>query len=96
MKKVYSIEGDKIVIRVPRFSFRYLIDEEEGGEPVVMDNVVAVYYDEYENGLCYRIDMDYKGKPDQWSDFFFKLDGTKEEFENMVNDLKIEAVYIKK
>lgn len=57
-----------------------------------MDAIIGLYENEWDNGLCYRIDMDYKGKPDQWSDFFFKLNGTKEEFIAMCNELDIDFV----
>jgi hypothetical protein len=43
-------------------------------------------------GFCYRIDMSYKGKSDQWTDFFFKFYGDDAEFVSLCRGLKIELV----
>jgi hypothetical protein len=65
-----------------------------------MDNVIAVingFHDQNNNwdemGFCYRIDMDYADKPDQWTDFFFKWFGEQREFEKLCEELGIEIVY---
>jgi hypothetical protein len=91
MKKVYKKEGDNLIITIPLKQRRYnpWMDEHVGE----MDNIIGLYEDEYTNGLCYRIDMDYKGKPDQWSDYFFKLDGTEDEFNEMCKELGIDSVW---
>ena len=87
--KIYKKEGDNLVITVPLKGFRFNpYDESEGP----MDNIIGVYENEYDNGLAYRIDMSYKAKPDQWSDYFFKLDGTLEEFREMCKEIGVDYV----
>jgi len=44
-------------------------------------------------GFCYVIDMQYKGKEDQFTDFFFEYSGGQEEFEELCKKLKINIVY---
>ena len=88
--KIYEKIGDKLVITIPLKSHRANPWDDDFSEE--MDNIIGLYEREYENGLCYRIDMDYKGKPDQWTDYFFKLDGTLEEFEEMCKYLGVDYV----
>jgi hypothetical protein len=45
-------------------------------------------------GFCYRIDMDYKGKDDQWTDYFFKWFGNRNEFGKLCKQLAIDVVEI--
>lgn len=87
----------EIIIRIPRYTNRYDLVGDTGE---VMDNLIGVIehhrdnsnnYDEY--GLCYRIDMGYKGKDDQWTGFVIKcLNIELEEFRRMCKDLEIDIV----
>jgi len=90
---IWKKEKENLVITVPLKTTRsnpYMGDDYHPK----MDNIIGLYEGEYKNGLCFRIDMDYKGKDDQWSDYFFKLDGDKKEFEGMIKELGIDAVYL--
>jgi hypothetical protein len=89
---IYRKEGDNLIITVPLKTTRsnpYMGDDYHPE----MDNIIGLYEKDYENGLCYRIDMDYADKGDQHSDYFFKLNGTAEEFDEMIKELGIDAVY---
>lgn len=85
-----KIEDGQLVIRVPMMSYRSNPYDDDKNDP--MQNIIGLYSDEYDNGICYRIDMSYKGKSDQWSDYFFKLNGTKDEFEELMHTLGIDYV----
>ena len=61
-------------------------DVRDGGE---MDNIIAVIAGD-ECGFAYYIDMDYKGKPDQISDFFYYYQGEQEDFEVLCGELDID------
>lgn len=90
--KIYKKEGDNLIISVPLKTKRMNpYDDDYCPE---MDNIVGMYEGEYENGLAYRIDMSYKDKGDQVSDYFFKLNGTLEEFKEMCSDLGIDFMII--
>jgi len=91
MIKPYKIDKENLIITIPRFTTRNNPYSEEYHPK--MDNIIGIYEDEYNNGLAYRIDMDYKGKDDQYTDYFFKLNGEKEEFNEMCKDLEIDAMY---
>ena len=94
--KLYRKENNKLIIEVPLKTRRFNPYNEMAtgnGDVGEMDNIIGLYENEYKNGLCFRIDMDYKDKSDQWSDYFFKLDGTKKEFEEMCLELEIDAIY---
>ena len=94
----YKKEGNDLIITIPfkKRRFNYYNEMATGdGDVGEMDTIIGLYEDEYNNGLAYRIDMDYKGKDDQCSDYFYKLNGTKEEFEEMIKELGIDAIYLK-
>jgi len=93
MKNI-KIDGENLIITIPRFTTRSNLYNEDYHPK--MDNFIGVWEDENENGLAWLIDMDYAGKPDQISDYFYKLNGDKEEFEAMVELLGIEAMCYKK
>jgi len=86
MKKEYKKVGDNLVITIPLKKRRTNPYDDDGEE---MDNIIGLYEDENDNGLTFRIDMAYKGKDDQYTDYFFKLDGDKEEFIAMCKELGI-------
>lgn len=99
MTKDYKKENGNLVITIPLKQRRINVYEEMAtgdGDVGEMDAIIGLYEDELNNGLCHRIDMDYSGKPDQYTDYFYKLDGTKEEFQEMVEELGIDAVYLDK
>lgn len=79
-----------LVIEVPLLQKRSnpYDDSEWDGE-----NIIAVIENENDMGFCYRIDMSYKDKGDQWSDYFFKWSNGKEEFEKLCKKLGIDIVY---
>ena len=59
-----------------------------------MDNLIGLVENENDFGFCYRIDMDYKDKPDQWTDYVLKLDKDmdEEEFRDLCTKYKIDIV----
>lgn len=88
---MYKKENDNLIITIPLKTHRsnpYMDDYSQE-----MDNIIGLYEGEYNNGLAYRIDMEYKGKDDQYSDYFFKLNGSKEEFDKMIKELGIDVIY---
>lgn len=85
--KEYRKEGDKLIIEIPLRKQRYdPYGDRYTGE---MDNIIGLWYGPYENGLAYRIDRKYKGKDDDFTDYFFKLNGDFKEFEKMCKELGI-------
>ncbi len=63
----------------------------EGGAE--MDNLIGLVESDIDMGLCYRLDLDYKNKEDQWSDYLIKWHDGLESFEKLCKDLKIDIVY---
>ena len=60
-----------------------------------MDNIVAIIDKKMDEcGLAFRIDMDFAGKPDQFTDYFFKYWGDEKEFEKICKDIGIDLIYI--
>ena len=89
-QKIYT-KKNKLIIEIPLIAKRYCPFEEKViGD---MDNVIALIENENDMGFCYSIDMGYKGKPDQWTDYFFKWFGEKKEFEQLCKKLKIGIIY---
>lgn len=81
-----------LVVEISLKSKRYNpYDEEDEGEE--MDNLIGLVEGEIDMGLCYRIDMSYKDKGDQWSDYIIKWQDGIESFEKLCKDLKIEIIY---
>ena len=78
-------EGNELVIRVSLKGKRHSGEE--------MDNIIAVYENNDCNGLSYRIDMSYKGKLDQFTDYFLRLDVPKKELETLAKKLNIDVFY---
>lgn len=61
-------------------------------ENETMDNIIGliIHHEGYDEcGFAYRIDMSYKGKDDQWTDFFYKEFGDCDEFKELCEKLKI-------
>lgn len=59
-----------------------------------MDNLIGVIESEMDFGFCYRIDMEYKNKGDQWTDYVLKLDKdmNRKEFRELCKRLDIDLV----
>ena len=59
-----------------------------------MDNLIGLIENDFDFGFCYRIDMDYKDKPDQWTDYVLKLDKDMDanEFRVLCKKFKIDIV----
>lgn len=69
--------NDNIVITIPAHKERSNPYDDENHE--IMDTVVGVFYSAADCGLAYRIDMDYKGKTDQWTGNFLEFEYMPEE-----------------
>ena len=92
MNKIY-IKHDNLVIEVPLKTRRFNYYEVEGNPDYVgeeMEAIIGVIAGD-EIGFAYQIDMSYAGKADQIFDFFYKYDGTKEQFEKLCTELKINS-----
>ena len=89
---IYKKENGNLIITVPLKTTRsnpYMGDDYHPE----MDSIIGLYEKDYENGLCWRIDCDYKGKDDQYSDYFLKTHYSREEFDAMIKELGIDAIY---
>jgi hypothetical protein len=86
-----TIEDGQLVIRVPMDTTRSNPYDEDYHP--TMQNIIGLYEGEYRNGICYRIDMDYKGKDDEWSDYFYKCDLDRADFDAIMLRLGIDVVY---
>lgn len=84
------IKENKLIIEEPLEveNFDIWTGESEGKR----DNIVGVIEGPNEMGFCFRIDMSYKGKGDQWTDFFYKFHGENDEFERLCDELGISLV----
>lgn len=97
MNKIYTKEKN-LVIEIPLIANRSNPWDEKYNEE--MNNIVAVIEpDKYSNipkmGFCYNIDMDYKDKPDQHTDFFYLYNGEEYDFKKLCKELKIELIEYK-
>ena len=98
MRETIYRKKDNLVIEISWFQKRCnpYDDSEWMG-----DNIIALIIQQKncnwsEMGFAYRIDMSYKGKDDQWTDFFYKYNGEQKEFEKLCKELKIDIVYYDK
>ena len=96
MREEIKKDGENLVITIPLVTTRYnpYMDNGDGsykGEP--MENIIALVESELDMGFCYRIDMSYKGKNDQWTDYFYKYHGPRSEFEKLCHEMNIDIVY---
>lgn len=94
MPKNLKIENNNLIITIPFKRQRNNPYDPEYKEE--MNNIAGLYEDEFNNGLVYLIDMDYTGKPDQHTDYFYKTECSKEEFDKMIEELKIDGIYPEK
>lgn len=88
-EKVYGTKTH-LVIEIPLVSQRSNPWDEEWSAP--MPNIIGLIKDEYQMGFCYRIDMAYKEKADQWTDYFYEFHGDQKEFVKLCKSLKIDIV----
>lgn len=101
MNKIYT-KNKKLVIEIPLKTKRYnpYLDKEIGE----MDNVVGLIIRTYayskdslpeeidtKMGFAYNIDMLYKGKMDQETDFFYVYDEDEKDFVKLCRRLKLEV-----
>ena len=89
--KVYK-KGDKIIIEIPFWTPRsnpYMGNENVGEHPTLVGLLFKDEYGNDEMGFAQVIDMDYKGKDDQWTDIMIHWWGEEEEFKKICEDLKI-------
>jgi len=82
-------DENDLIIRVPLKANRSnLYDREFHDE---MNNIVGVIAGN-DCGFCNYIDMDYKGKPDQHTDFFYKYFGSDDKFRELCKTLEIDLI----
>lgn len=100
MKKItYKKIKDKIIIEIPFWTKRYnpISDEWFGKHPTLTGLIIEHRKggnDWDDVGFALTIDMDYKGKMDQWTDIWFQYDGENEEFEKLCKKWNIPFVKI--
>lgn len=87
-----KIEENDLVIRIPLKQERHSPYDDDTWKG---DNIIAIIEPQSncnfpKMGFCYRIDMSYKGKPDQWTDFFYSFFGEEKEFIELCKELNIE------
>ena len=94
-KNIYK-KDDKLIIEIPLLADRWnpYSDSVVGTMPNIIGVIEQVKNStEPEMGFAYRIDMSYKGKDDQWTDFFFKWFDDQKSFKKLCKDLGIDIVY---
>jgi len=89
MKEIYTTKKH-LVIKVPLTAHRSNPWDEEYKSEI--PNIVALVESDTEMGFCYRIDMEYKSKDDQWTDYFYKYHGSKDNFLKLCAKLKIAKI----
>jgi len=87
--KIEKID-DELVIKVPLKTERSN-PWDENYHPE-MDAIIGLIESDMDMGFCYRIDMDYKGKDDQWTDYFFKWHGDRQDFEKLCGRLSLDVI----
>lgn len=94
MKTTFKKIKDKIVIEIPFWSARQnpWMDVSPGDYPTLTGLIIRHNKDGNdwnEMGFAYTIDMDYKDKPDQYTDIVFHYDGEEKEFEKLCKKFDI-------
>lgn len=91
-EKIYTTKKE-LVIKIPLLQKRHWVYDDDEWED---ENIIAVIEEQENSGLemgfCYRIDMSYKGKSDQWTDFFYKFHGDEDEFVKLCRSIKMDIV----
>ena len=55
-----------------------------------MNNIIGLIKKDFEKcGFAYKIDMSYKGKSDQWTDYFYLYNGGIDDFKKLCKKLSI-------
>lgn len=92
--KIYK-KGKNLIIEIPLVGQR--INPYDPDLKRDMKNICALITKDKdgneEMGFCKYIDMEYKGKTDQFTDFFYKWWRDKVEFEEICKKLKIDIIY---
>ncbi len=94
--KIYK-KDNKLVIEVPLTVNRY--NPYSNSIVGKMPNIIGLILlnpknNNTEMGFVSRIDMSYKGKNDQWTDFFYQWFNDQESFEKLCKKLKIDVVIL--
>ena len=96
--EVYKKDG-KIVFEYPAEQKRhnpYMPDDADVGTHDTFIGFIERHREngnDYDNiGFCYRIDMDYKDKPDQWTEIIIRWDGEEKEFKEKCEELGIDVI----
>ena len=86
-------KNNKIYFEVPAFEQRYnpYSDDYFGSYPTL---TAIIDREENKMGWAWTIDMDYKGKTDQFSNIVREWPGSKEEFIKINKDLSLAVVTI--
>ena len=97
MEKTYIKDGS-LIIEIPLKTRRtncYMESKENPtGDIGGMDHVVGIV-DNEEIGFGFWIDMNYKGKPDQYTGILYDWLGGQEDFEKFCKESKISVISIK-
>ena len=66
----------------------------DSGPGEEMDAIMGMIDESFDKcGFVYRIDMDYKGKPDQWTDYFYIYNKGTKNFKKLCKELEIDIIY---
>lgn len=90
MKNKYYKKDDKLIIKIPLKTERSNPYDEDYS--ALMNNLIGFEKFSGECGFSHLIDMEYKGKDDQWTDIMYYFDGDKDEFEKLCKELKIDII----
>ena len=83
-------KDDNLIIEIPLTTRRFCPYSQEKKEG--MKNIVALINKE-EMGFAKYIDMDYKGKADQWTSLFYQYWGEQKDFEMICEEIGIDVLY---
>ena len=84
-------KGNIIIIKIPLKRKRYCPYTNVYKDEMI---IISALIDKSRNecGFVWNIDMSYKGKIDQYTDIFYKFNGSIEEFEKICKKLKINII----
>ena len=98
-KETYHKKEDKIILEIPFWSKRsnpYMPDNADVGEYPTLTGIIMKHRAEGNHwddiGFAYTIDMDYKGKPDQYTSIMFHFTGEDEAFRDLCKMLEVHVV----
>lgn len=94
--KIYK-KQEKIIIEIPFYSKRsnpYMPDQDVGEYPTLTGLITRDKFGNDEIGFAKTIDMDYKGKDDQFTKVMIEYcEGDEKDFEKLCNKLGISVVF---